>query len=176
MSSEAPAPPAAPTATRDGNARPSPAWRRRALLTLVIVTLLAISGGWFAYAYLSGTEAAPDSEDKLALSIIGGWWNIAGDRHLTLEWEGRRATLHDYAKSDAGVESVGSWRTSKDTVTVHVRGAAGELTQELELVGNDAEMFLAPAPAKQARLIDCWISDHDDDEDMSLPDSTAHEV
>ena len=100
--------------------------------------------GWFAYAYLSGTEAAPDSEDKLALSIIGGWWNIAGDRHLTLEWEGRRATLHDYAKSDAGVESVGSWRTSKDTVTVHVRGAAGELTQELELVGNDAEMFLAP--------------------------------
>jgi len=85
MSSEAPAPPAAPTATRDGNARPSPAWRRRALLTLVIVTLLAISGGWFAYAYLSGTEAAPDSEDKLALSIIGGWWNIAGDRHLMRE-------------------------------------------------------------------------------------------
>jgi hypothetical protein len=147
------------------------------LLSVVAVTLLAIPGGWCAYTYFTRTESAPDSGDKLALSIVGGWWNIAGDRHLTLAWEGRRATLVDYAKSDAGVESVGSWRTSKDNVIVHVRGAAGELTQELEVVGNDAEIFLAPAPAKQARLIDCWIFDHDeDDEDMSLPDSSAHEV
>jgi len=147
------------------------------LLTLVVIALLAIPAGWLAYAYLSGKESVPDNEDKLALSIIGGWWNIAGDRHLTLEWEGRRATLHDYVQSDAGVQSVGSWRTTKDTVIVHVRGAAGDLTQELELVGNDAEMFLAPAPSRQARLIDCWIADHDeDDEDMSPPDSTAHEV
>src|SRR3954462_11244784 len=139
MSTEASSPPAPapPTSTRDGNVRPPRAGRRRTLLTLAVIALLAILTGGLAYIHLSGREAAPDNEDKLALSIIGGWWNIAGDRHLTLEWEGRRATLHDYAKSDAGVESVGSWRTSENTVSVHVRGAAGELTQELELVGND---------------------------------------
>jgi len=59
---------------------------------------------------------------------------------------------------------------------VHVAGAAGEITQELELVGTDAETFLAPMPAAQARLLDSWIADHaEDDEEMS-PDNTAHEA
>src|SRR5689334_4873666 len=179
MSPEASPPPSptTPTSTQDDAVRRPCAWRRRTLLTLAVVALLAIPTGWVAYAYLSDRDAAPDSEDELALSIIGGWWSIAGDRHLSLEWEGRRATLRDYANSDAGVESVGSWHTTKDTVIVHVRGAAGELTQELELIGNDAEMFLAPRPSKSARLIDCWIADHDqDDEEMSPADSTANEA
>jgi hypothetical protein len=58
-----------------------------------------------------------------------------------------------------------------------VRGAAGTLDQELELVGNDVEMFLAPAPSVQARWFDSWIAEHeDDDEDMSPSDSTARET
>jgi hypothetical protein len=179
MTAEGSSPPTtpAPTQTPKRDARAPRARRTRTLLTLVVIALLAIPVGWLSYAYLSGAEPAPDSEDALALSILGGWWNIEGSRHLVLEWEGRRATLHDFAKSDAGVASIGSWRTTQATVIVHVRGAAGELTQELELVGNDVEMFLAPAPSKQARLIDCWIADHEDhDEDMSPPDSTAREA
>ena len=185
MSIEDPVPPEtaqAPSATRDtaigirsDAARPSA--RRRALRAAFVVVALSVPAVWLAHTYLSRAEPKPDAENTLALSIIGGWWNIAGDRHLALEWEGRRAWLRDYAKSDAGVQSVGSWRTTKNNVIIHVTGAAGELTQELELVGNDAEMFLAPAPAAQARLLDSWIADHDeDDEDMSPRDSTAREA
>ena len=132
---------------------------------------------WLAHSYWSRAEPEPDSEDALALDIIGGWWNITGDRHLALEWEGRRATLHDYSRSEAGAESVGSWRTTKNIVIVHVSGAAGTFDQELELVGNDVEIFLAPTPSVQARLFDSWIAEHeDDDEDMSPSDSTARET
>jgi hypothetical protein len=169
MSTENPAP--------GGSATPPRRRSRRTLRALVVIVLLSIGAGWLAHAYLSRAEPEPDAEDALALSIIGGWWNISGDRHLTLEWEGRRAWLRDYSKSDAGVESTGSWRTTKNNVIVHVTGAAGELKLELELIGNDAEMFLAPAPAAQARLLDAWIADHDeDDEDMSPSDSTAREA
>jgi hypothetical protein len=148
------------------------------LRAVTLVALLSATAAvWLARAYLSGAELEPDTGDAFALSIIGGWWNIAGDRHLALDWEGRRASLRDYSKSDAGVESTGSWRTTKTSVIVHVAGAAGELDQELELIGNDAEMFLAPTPAGQARLLDSWIADHDqDDEDMSPSDSTARET
>src|SRR3954451_7659018 len=82
MSTEASSPPAPapPTSTRDdGNVRPPPAGRRRTLLTLAVIALLAILTCGLAYTHLSGRELAPDSEDELALSIIGGWWNIAGD-------------------------------------------------------------------------------------------------
>jgi hypothetical protein len=88
------------------------------------------------------------------------------------------AWLRDYSKSDAGVESTGSWRTTKNNVMVHVSGAAGELKLEPR-AGRQLmqEMFLAPAPAAQARLFDSWIADHDDDdEDMSPSDSTAREA
>jgi hypothetical protein len=160
-----------------GSATPPRRLSRRTLRAVVVVVLLSLGAGWLAHAYLSRAEPEPDAEDALALSIIGGWWNISGDRHLTLEWEGRRAWLRDYSKSDAGAESTGTWRTTKNNVMVHVTGAAGELKLELELVGNDAEMFLAPAPAAQARLLDSWIADHDeDDEDMSPSDSTAREA
>src|SRR5262249_53199316 len=74
----------------------------------------------------------------------------------------------------------GGWHTTKDTVIVQVSGAAGELAQELEPVGNDAEMFLAPAPATRARLLDSWIAEHEeddeDDEDMSPEGGTAREA
>jgi len=170
MSTEDPAP-------GGGSATPPRKLSRRSLRAAAVIILLCIGIGWLAYAYLSRAKPEPDAEDALALSIIGGWWNISGDRHLTLEWEGRRAWLRDYSKSDAGVESTGSWRTTKNKVMVHVSGAAGELKLDLELVGNDAEMFLAPAPAAQARLFDSWIADHDeDDEDMSPSDSTAREA
>ena len=148
-------------------------WRKRKLRAVAIVAVLSLAAAaWFARAYLS--HAQPDNDDAFALSIIGGWWSISGERHLMLDWEGRRASLRDYARSDAGVESVGSWRTTQSTVVVHVVGAAGELTQELELVGTDAEMFLAPAPAAQARLLDSWIADHaEGDEDVSPSDSSS---
>ena len=146
----------------------------RAAVIFALLSLLATT--WLARAYLSRAEPEPDNDDTLALSIIGGWWSISGERHLALEWEGRRASLRDYSTSEAGAQSTGSWRTTKTTVIVHVAGAAGEITQELELVGTDAEMFRAPMPAAQARLVDSWIADHaEDDEDMS-PDSTAREA
>jgi len=150
--------------------------RKSKLRAAVIVALVSITaGGWLARAYLSRAE--PDDEDALALSIIGGWWSISGERHLALQWEGRRAALRDYSTSEAGTESVGSWRTTKTTLIVHVAGAAGEVTQELELVGTDAEMFLAPVPAAQARLMDSWIADHEQDEDEISPsDSKSREA
>lgn len=150
-------------------------WRKRKLPAVAIVAVLSLAGAaWFARAYLS--HAQSDNDDAFALSIVGGWWSISGERHLMLDWEGRRASLRDYGRSDADVESVGSWRTTQSTVLVHVAG--GELTQELELVGTDAEMFLAPAPAAQARLLDSWIADHaEGDEDMSPSDrSSAREA
>src|SRR3954462_3266334 len=75
MSTEASSPPApaTPTSTRDGNVRPPRAGRTRTLLTLAVIALLAILTGGLAYTHLSGRELAPDSEDELALSIIGGW-------------------------------------------------------------------------------------------------------
>ena len=103
------------------------------------------------------------------MDVSGGWWSIAGDRYLQLDWDGRRATLWDYSASDKGVRSTGGWRTTDHTVTVHVNGAAGELSQEFELVGNDAEAFLAPAPAASAKLLDSWIADHGDDDDEETP-------
>jgi len=150
---------------------------RRGLAAALAALLFGAAGIWLAHSYWSRAEPEAGSEDALALDIIGGWWNITGDRHLALEWEGRRATLHDYSRSEAGVESVGSWRTTKNIVIVHVSGAAGTLDQELELVGNDVEMFLAPTPSAQARLFDSWIAEHeDDDEDMSPSDSTPRET
>jgi len=150
---------------------------RRRLAATLAALLFGAAAIWLAHTYWSRAEPEPDSEDALAFDIVGGWWNITGDRHLALEWEGRRATLHDYSQSEAGAQSVGSWRTTKNIVIVHVSGAAGTFDQELELVGNDAEMFLAPAPSAQARLFDSWIAEHeDDDEDMSPSDSTARET
>ena len=153
-------------------------WRNSKLRAAVLFALLLIAAtAWLARAYLSRAEPEPDNDDALALSIIGGWWSISGERHLALEWEGRRASLRDYSTSDAGAQSIGSWRTTKNSVIVHVAGAAGEITQELEPIGTDAEMFLAPMPAAQARLVDSWIADHaEDDEDMSPNDSTAREA
>jgi hypothetical protein len=157
--------------------RRPPAARHRILRALIFVVVLGLPASWIAYDYLIHSARAPQPADALTVNAVGRWWNISGDRYLALEWEGQRAWLRDYTNSDSGVVSAGSWRTAKDIVIVHVTGDAGELTQELELVGNDAEMFLAPAPAARARLLDSWIADHDDDdEDMSPPGSTAREV
>jgi len=150
---------------------------RRRYLPGALIALCIGAAAWLAYGYLNRAELGPDTDDSLALSVIGGWWNIVGDRHLMLDWEGHRATLTDYSSSEIGIQSVGTWRTSKDIVIVRVQGAAGALEQTLELVGTDAEMFLAPTPAAQARLLESWIADHDEDaEDMSPADSTARET
>jgi hypothetical protein len=127
--------------------------------------LIGVVLGWLAYGHFHEAPAEPPAADTLAADAAGGWWNIAGDRYLQLDWDGRRATLTDYSASDKGVTSTGSWRTTDHTVIVRVAGAAGELSKEFELVGNEVEMFLAPAPAASAKLMDCWIADHGDGED-----------
>jgi hypothetical protein len=148
-----------------------PPSRTRVVLLLV---LLACVAGWFAYDSSQPTPAARSPSDAIALDAAGGWWNVLGDRYLELQWEGRRATLWDYTASESGVESTGSWRTTDQTVLVEVSGTAGNLAQEYEVIGNDAELFLAPAPAAKAKLLDSWIADHGDQEDENV--SPGHSV
>ena len=158
---------------------PPSAWRRLCFRYLAgaLSVLSVCASAWLAHRYRSAAELAADADDTLALSVIGGWWNIVGDRQLVLEWEGYRATLIDYSASDAGVESTGTWHTIKDHVIVRVQGAGGALDRTFELVGNESELFLAPAPSAQARLLESWVADHDDDaEDMSPSDSPARET
>src|SRR5262249_837722 len=114
------------------------AMRRRTLGMAIVIMSILIAASWFAHVHLSRSAPEPDVAGALALSLGGRWWNIAGDRYLALDWEGRRAWLRDFSACEAGVESAGGWHTTKDTVIVQVSGAAGELAQELELVGNDA--------------------------------------
>src|SRR5262245_12511518 len=131
---------------------PGPPPNRTRLVVLLV--LLACVAGWFAYDSLQTTPAARSPAQGVALDATGGWWNVLGDRYLELQWEGRRATLWDYTASETGVESTGSWRTTDQTVIIQVSGAAGSLAQEYEVVGNDAELFLAPVPAEKERLLD----------------------
>ncbi len=145
---------------------------------VLLLALLAAVAAWLAYDSAQQTPAARTPSDGIALDAAGGWWSIAGDRYLELDWEGRRATLWDYSASDGGVESSGTWRTTDHTVFVQLSGAAGSLAQEYEVVGNDAELFLAPAPVATARLLDSWIADHgnEDDEDVGPGHSASHEA
>jgi hypothetical protein len=155
----------------------SPRGRRWLLRFVPILVLLAGVLGWVGYEYMHHAPAERTPADALALNAAGVWWNVVGDRYLELDWEGRRASLWDYAASEDGVESVGSWSATKTAVIVQVSGPAGSFTQEFELIGNDAEVFLAPRPIKTARLLDSWIADHgDDEEDVSPHESMSHEA
>jgi hypothetical protein len=151
--------------------------RSRTRLVLLLALLAAVAA-WLAYDSAQQTPAARTPADGVALDAAGGWWNVLGDRYLELDWEGRRATLWDYSASDSGVESTGNWRTTDQTVFVQVSGAAGSLAQEYVVVGNDAELFLAPAPVSTARLLDSWIADHgnEDDEDVGPGHSVSREA
>lgn len=144
----------------------------------VLLALLAGVVAWLAYDYAQQAPTAPKPADGTALDAAGGWWNVLGNRYLELDWEGRRATLWDYSASDSGVESTGNWRTAERTIRVEVSGAAGSLNQEYEVVGTDAELFLAPAPASTARLLDSWVADHgdEDDEDPGPGHSVSREA
>ena len=155
--------PAAAVAPAASTRHPGRSW------AVPLALLIGVVLGWLAYGHFHEAPAEPPAADTLAADAAGGWWNIAGDRYLQLDWDGRRATLTDYSASDKGVTSTGSWRTTDHTVIVHVTGAAGELSKEFELVGNEAEMFLAPTPAASARLMDCWIADHGDGDDNEEP-------
>ncbi len=166
------------TATRGDSPPPTPPRKRRRWLRLLpILALLAGGLGWLAYEYAHQAPAEPTPADTLALDAAGGWWNVVGDRYLELDWEGRRASLWDYSVSENGEESTGTWHTTDRTVIVQVSGPGGNLMQEFELIGNDAEMFLAPAPASSAKLLESWIADHgDEDEERSPRDSRSREA
>jgi hypothetical protein len=166
------------SATRGDSPAPTPPRKRRSRPRVVaILLLLAGVLGWLTYEDAQQAPAEPTSADALALDAAGGWWNVAGDRYLELEWEGRRASQWDYSASESGEESTGSWHTTERTVVVQVSGPGGNLMQEFELIGNDTEMFLAPAPASSAKLLESWIADHgDDEEEVSPRDSTSREA
>jgi hypothetical protein len=169
--------PPADTPSSPGPPETPGAPRSRARLVLLLALLAGVAA-WLAYDSGQQTPAARTPADGIALDAAGGWWNVAGDRYLELDWEGRRATLWDYSVSESGVESTGSWRTTENTVVVQVSGAAGSLTQEYEVVGNDAELFLAPAPVASARLLDSWIADHgsEESEDVDPGHSASREA
>ena len=156
----------------------TPDKRRSRARPVLLLALLAAVAAWFGYDSAQQTPAARTPANAIALDAAGGWWNVAGDRYLELDWEGRRATLWDYSDSENGVESAGTWRATDQTILVQVSGAAGSLTQEYEVVGNDAELFLAPAPVSTARLLDSWIADHDNqnDEDVGPGRSVSREA
>lgn len=170
--------PESPTGTDANDPSPPPPRSRRWRLGLIPILVL-LAGGlvWLGYQYMHHAPAERTPADALALNAAGVWWNVIGDRYLELDWEGRRASLWDYATSEDGVESVGSWSATKSVVTVQVAGPAGSFTQEFELIGNDAEVFLAPKPIGKARLLDSWIADHgEDEEDASPHESMSHEA
>lgn len=179
-----PAPENQPASTQlpteaDANDRPAqpPRGKRWRLRLLPILALLVAILAWLGYEYTHRAPAARAPADTLALDAAGGWWNVVGDRYLELDWEGRRASLWDYAASENGVESVGSWSATKTAVIVQISGPAGSFTQEFELIGNDAEVFLAPKPIGNAKLLDSWIADHGEDEEaVSTHDSMSHEA
>ena len=177
----------APTPDKSGSALdtaaspqfpPAPAKHHSRARPVLLLLLLAAVAVWFAYDSTQQTPAARTAAEAVALDAAGGWWNVGGDRYLELEWEGRRATLWDYSDSDSGVESAGRWRATAQTVVVEVSGAAGSLTREYEVVGNDAELFLAPAPVATAKLLDSWIADHgnQDEEDVGPGHSVSREA
>lgn len=150
--------------------------RTRARL-IPIAVLVAGLLAWLGYEYTHKAPAERAPADSLALEAVGAWWNVIGDRYLQLDWEGRRASLWDYSSSEEGIESTGTWSATETVVTVHVSGKAGEFTQQYELVGNDAELFLAPKPLDNAKLLDSWIADHGEDDDESSPkDSMSRET
>ena len=158
---------------------PPPRRRSRRCLLRVVPILVLLTGilAWLSYEYMHHGPTERTPADALALNAAGVWWNVVGDRYLELDWEGRRASLWDYAASEDGVESVGSWSATKTAVTVQVSGPAGSFTQEFELIGNDAEVFLAPKPIDKARLLDSWIADHGEDEEGVSPrESMSHEA
>jgi hypothetical protein len=168
--------PESASAAVDPPPRPPSKHRMRARLVAIVVLVAGLLA-WAGYEYAHKPPAERAPADSLALEAVGAWWNVIGDRYLELDWEGRRASLWDYSSSEEGVESTGTWSASETVVTIHVSGKAGELTQQYELVGNDAELFLAPKPIDKARLLDSWIADHGDDEDDSSPkDSMSHET
>ncbi len=173
-----PARPELPGGTDAKDLPPQPPRSRRWRLRFIpILALLAAILAWLGYEYTHRAPAARAPADTLAQDAAGGWWNVVGDRYLELDWEGRRASLWDYAASETGVESVGSWSATKSAVIVQVSGPAGSFTQEFELIGNDAEVFLAPSPISKARLLDSWIADHgEDEEDVSPHDTMSHEA
>ena len=156
----------------------APGRTRSRARVLLLLTLLAAVAAWLAYDSAQQPPAARTAAEGTALDAAGGWWNVAGDRYLELDWEGQRATLWDYADSETGVESTGTWRATDQTIVVQVSGAAGSLTQEYEVVGNDAELFLAPTPLSTAKLLDSWIADHgnQDDEDVGPGRSVSREA
>jgi hypothetical protein len=149
--------------------------RRRFKLGRWIFSIGLLTGvaGWLAYHYTHHAVADRAGDEQLALDVVGGWWNVVGDRYLELDWEGRRAILRDYSVSEDGVESVGSWRTTSQTIVIEVNGKAGRMAQELEIIGNEAELFLAPVPVSGAKLMDCWIADHGDEQEDAPPSSPS---
>jgi hypothetical protein len=165
-------------AARDTGPPPKPPRKRRSRLRLIpILVLVAAVLGWLAYEYAHQAPAEPTPADTLALDAAGGWWNVVGDRYLELDWEGRRASLWDYSASENGEESTGAWHTTDRAVIVQVSGPGGNLMQEFELIGSDAELFLAPAPASSAKLLESWIADHgDEEEEVSPRDSKPREA
>ncbi len=137
---------------------------------LALIVLIVAALGWMGYRYSTDLPDDGATQNQLSLDVIGGWWNVTGDRYLALDWEGRQATLWDYSNDESGIESRGSWRTTGDNrIWIKVSGAAGSLEQEFELVGNDAELFLAPTPSDHAKLLDSWIADHGDSDDDEPP-------
>jgi hypothetical protein len=152
--------------------KPAASSARRIVPRLWAALVMLIAGailGWLGYGHFHAAPAASSEAESLAADAAGGWWNIEGDRYLQLEWDGRRATLIDYSISEQGTISTGSWHTTQNSVIVQVTGAAGDMSREFELVGNEAEVFLAPSPAAAAKLMDCWIADHGDEEDDDEP-------
>ncbi|PWT75905.1 MAG: hypothetical protein C5B46_02075 [Proteobacteria bacterium] len=141
----------------------------RRVWTMLVMLIVGAVLGWLGYGHFHAAPAAPSEAESLAADAAGGWWNIEGDRYLQLEWDGRRATLIDYSISEQGTISTGSWRTTEHNVIVQVSGAGGDMSKEFELVGNEAEVFLAPSPAAAAKLMDCWIADHGDDDEDDKP-------
>jgi hypothetical protein len=169
--------PGLPAGTDAKDLPPPPRRGRWRLRVLPIAALLAGIMGWLGYEYTHRAPPDRTPADALALDATGGWWNVVGNRYLELDWEGRRASLWDYAGSEDGVESVGSWSATKTAVIVQVSGPAGSFTQEFELIGNDTEAFLAPKPISAARLLDSWIADHGEDEEQAAPrDSMSQEA
>jgi hypothetical protein len=98
----------------------------------------------------------PTPSQKFAVMILGDWESVTGNRTLSLDLEGHKATISLNKANGDTIKSTGTWQANESVVTVEVTGAAGAFSMRLEMISGDIVNFLTPTPIGSALLKDSY--------------------